>query len=44
MNLIIASNADSASVNLRERLLEMSSWTKCGELYDGQFQNDKQRK
>jgi len=33
MNLIIASNADSASVNLRERLLEMSSWTKCGE-YD----------
>ena len=34
MNLIIASNADSASINLRERLLEMSSWTKCGE-YDG---------
>ena len=33
MNLIIASNADSASVNLRERLLEISSWTKCGE-YD----------
>jgi len=34
MNLIIASNADSASINLRDRLLEMSSWTKCGE-YDG---------
>ena len=34
MNLIIASNADSASINLRERLLEMSSWIKCGE-YDG---------
>ena len=34
MNLIIASNADSASINLRNRLLEMSSWTKCGE-YDG---------
>ncbi|MEC7712877.1 MAG: D-aminoacyl-tRNA deacylase, partial [Candidatus Thermoplasmatota archaeon] len=34
MNLIIASNADSASINLRKRLLEMSSWTKCGE-YDG---------
>jgi len=34
MNLIIASNADSASINLRERLLEMSSWTKCGK-YDG---------
>jgi len=34
MNLIIASNADSASINLRDRLLEMSSWTKCGK-YDG---------
>ena len=34
MNLIIASNADSASINLRDRLLEMSSWIKCGE-YDG---------
>ena len=34
MNLIIASNADSASINLRDRLLEMSSWKKCGE-YDG---------
>ena len=30
MNLIIASNSDSASINLRERLLEMSSWKKCG--------------
>ena len=33
MNLIIASNADSASINLRDRLLEMSQWIKCGE-YD----------
>lgn len=30
MNLIIASNADSASINLRDRLLEMSLWKKCG--------------
>ena len=30
MNLIIASNADSASINLRDRLLEMSLWEKCG--------------
>ena len=34
MNLIIASNADSASINLRDRLLEMSPWIKCGK-YDG---------
>lgn len=34
MNLIIASNADSASINLKDRLLEMSSWVKCGK-YDG---------
>jgi len=30
MNLIIASNADSASINLRDRLLEMSLWEKYG--------------
>ena len=34
MNLIIASNADSASINLRDRLIEMSPWIKCGK-YDG---------
>ena len=34
MNLIIASKADSASINLRDRLLEMSSWKKCGK-FDG---------
>ena len=34
MNLIIASKADSASINLRDRLLEMSPWEKCG-LFDG---------
>ena len=34
MNLIITSNADSASINLRERLLEMSPWEKCG-TFDG---------
>ena len=30
MNLIIASKADSASINLRNRLLEMSKWDKYG--------------
>ena len=34
MNLIIASRADSASINLRDRLLEMSQWEKCGK-FDG---------
>ena len=34
MNLIIASKADSASINLRDRLLEMSPWEKCG-TFDG---------
>ena len=34
MNLIIASKADSASINLRDRLLEMSQWEKCG-TFDG---------
>ena len=34
MNLIIASKADSASINLRDRLLEMSPWKKCG-IFDG---------
>lgn len=34
MNLIIASKADSASINLRDRLLEMSPWEKCGN-FDG---------
>ena len=26
MNLIISSEADTASINLRDRLLEMSEW------------------
>ena len=30
MNLIISSKADSASINLRDRLLEMSKWKECG--------------
>ena len=30
MNLIIASEADTASINLRERLLEMSDWVESG--------------
>ena len=34
MNLIIASKADSASINLRDRLLEMSPCEKCG-TFDG---------
>lgn len=34
MNLIIASKADSASMNLRDRLLEISPWEKCG-TFDG---------
>ena len=34
MNLIIASKADAASINLRDRLLEMSPWEKCG-TFDG---------
>ena len=34
MNLIVASKADSASINLRDRLLEMSPWKKCG-TFDG---------
>ena len=35
MNLIIASNEDSASINLRDRLLEMSEWST-----DGEFDNN----
>ena len=35
MNLIIASNEDSASINLRDRLLEMSEWS-----IDGEFDNN----
>ena len=31
MNLIISSEADTASINLRDRLLEMSKWEKDGE-------------
>ena len=34
MNLIIASEADSASINLRNRLLEMAPLKKCGQ-FDG---------
>ena len=34
MNLIIASEADTASINLRDRLLEMAEWKKDGE-FDG---------
>ena len=30
MNLIIASEADKASINLRDRLLEMSNWVESG--------------
>ena len=30
MNLIIASEADMASINLRDRLLEMSDWFESG--------------
>ena len=30
MNLIISSEADSASINLRDRLLEMAEWEKAG--------------
>ena len=30
MNLIIASEADTASINLRDRLLEMSDWVESG--------------
>ena len=32
MNLIISSEADTASINLRDRLLEMSEWKEDGEL------------
>ena len=35
MNLIIASEADTASINLRDRLLEMAEWKKDGE-FDGE--------
>ena len=35
MNLIIASEADTASINLRDRLLEMSEWREEG-TFDGQ--------
>ena len=31
MNLIIASEADSASINLKNRLLEMANWVENGE-------------
>ena len=34
MNLIISSEADTASINLRDRLLEMSEWKE-----DGEFDN-----
>ena len=34
MNLIISSEADTASINLRDRLLEMSKWKE-----DGEFDN-----
>ena len=34
MNLIISSEADSASINLRDRLLEMSQWEESG-TFDG---------
>ena len=34
MNLIIASEADTASINLRDRLLEMAEWKEDGE-FDG---------
>ena len=34
MNLIIASEADKASINLRDRLLEMAEWEEDGE-FDG---------
>lgn len=30
MNLVISSVADSASINLRDRLLEMAEWKTCG--------------
>ena len=36
MNLIIASEADTASVNLRDRLLEMAEWKE-----DGGFSGEK---
>ncbi len=36
MNLIIASEKDTASINLRDRLLEMSSW-----IESGSFDNNK---
>jgi D-aminoacyl-tRNA deacylase len=32
MNLIISSEADTASINLRDRLLEMSEWKEDGEM------------
>ena len=32
MNLIIASEKDTASINLRDRLLEMSSWVEKGSI------------
>jgi len=35
MNLIIASEADTASINLRDRLLEMAEWEEDGE-FDGE--------
>ena len=35
MNLIIASKEDSASINLRDRLLQMSVWEA-----DGEFDNN----
>ena len=35
MNLIIASEADTASINLRDRLLEMAEWGEDGE-FDGE--------
>ena len=34
MNLIISSEADTASINLRDRLLEMAEWNDIGSFDD----------
>ena len=34
MNLIISSEADTASINLRDRLLEMAEWNEIGSFDD----------
>ena len=39
MNLIIASEADTASINLRDRLLEMAEWEEDGEFDGGKIWN-----